>query len=874
MNKRTQAQKDQAPDASSRLQLPLTDEAETVFDSTRAVMMILDAEGHIVSVSQRFSDLMGYSTATLVGRAPPFYQIEPESLSWHQDMRRALDSVGVWHGQIQAQRKNGESLRARLHVCALLDAHGRSEHAVAMLDEVSSLTEMPSASIPDSAPSPELLQGLRRALAQNELVLFYQPKVNMRSGKVVGAEALLRWQHPDAGLLPPGAFLRQVEHHDLIVEIGDWVIRTALAQIAAWRRLDLNLHVSVNVAARHLQRADFVPSLKRSLAAQPDSPPEQLEIEILESAALENTRHVQRVMDACRELGVTFSLDDFGTGYASLAYLREITAEVLKIDRSFIKDLLEDSDDLILVEGVIGLARAFRRVVVAEGVETAEQGLMLMRLGCDIAQGYGIARPMPAAQLPDWVANYRPDPEWSMWADIPWEMEDFPLLVAKYDHISWVKRVLDSLANTMPLVPPEELNDHRKCRFAQWYYHQGKARFGNLPTFIELEQAHIEVHKLGAKVMQSLSEHRLDEAKALARELPVMRDAVLRNLDELQRCVVLDPTGQHNLREKPLRPGDAPAVQPLHAPHTLSSRKSRQPLVFIIDDTPTNIELLAAALSADYAIKFATSGAEALTLLEKPEKPDLILLDVMMPGMDGYQVCRHLKENPATRGIPVIFISAKSEVADQAHGFSLGAVDYITKPFELPVVLARVRTHINLKLRTDLLEAQALIDALTGIGNRRRFDEVLRLEWKRALRNIMPLSMLMLDVDHFKAYNDHYGHGAGDNCLLQIGLALRQAELRPGDFVARYGGEEFAVILPNCHAAGARAIGERIREEIESLQLPHAQSTSASVVTVSIGCATQRPARGGDIAGLLLAADQALYSAKQAGRNRLAEASS
>lgn len=729
-----------------------------------------------------------------------------------------------------------------------------------------------SADIVPASPSPQHVQRLAQALAQNELLLYYQPKVNMRTGKVVGVEALLRWQHPESGLLLPGVFLPQIENHDLIVDIGNWVIRQALAQIADWQRQHLNIHVSINIAARHLQRADFFETLQQCLAAEPGACPEQLEIEILESAALENTSHVQQVMDACRELGVSFSLDDFGTGYASLTYLRAIPAEVLKIDRSFVKDLLDDSDDLILVEGVISLAKAFRRVVVAEGVETAEHGLMLMRLGCDIAQGFGIARPMPAADIPAWTESYQAEPQWALWADIPWEMEDFPLLVAKYDHIGWVRRVIDTLEGDPLRLEHGELTDHHKCRFGHWYYHQGKARYGHLPAFIELEVIHAYVHKLGPEIVRLHRQGDQPQALTLAKELLEVRDNVLKHLDALQRSVVQDPSGQHNLREKPMRAGTDVQAAPLHASQIAVARKNRQPQVFIIDDTPTNIELLAGALSSHFAIKFATSGAKALELLEKPEKPDLILLDVMMPGMDGYEVCRRLKENPTTRAIPVIFITAKSEIGDQTRGFSCGAVDYIPKPFELPLVLARVRTHLNLKLRTDLLEAQASIDALTGIANRRRFDESLRTEWRRAARNIMPLSLLMFDVDHFKAYNDHYGHGAGDDCLRHIGEALVRAELRPGDFVARYGGEEFAVILPSCHSAGARAIAERIRGVIEGLQIQHEHSSCAPMVTVSIGCATQKPAQGGDVSGLFLAADTALYRAKQDGRNRVCTA--
>jgi diguanylate cyclase (GGDEF)-like protein/PAS domain S-box-containing protein len=841
-------------------------------DNVHAGIMIMDAGDRIVYVNRGVAEMTGYSPEAATVWPPQLFQSLQSTSEQHQAMLLALRGPGRWCGEVLAQRKSGQSFISQLDLHALTDDAGDLQHYVAIFSEANrELLQHAEKQLAAAAPSP-LLARLAQALTQDELVLYYQPKVNMRTGKVVGVEALLRWQHPESGLLLPGAFLPQAEHDDLIVDIGNWVIRQALAQIAAWHRLDIEINVSINIAARHLQRADFVGTLKQCLADQPDACPEFLEIEILESAALENTDHVQRVMEACREVGVSFSLDDFGTGYSSLAYLRAIPAEVLKIDRSFVKDLLDDSDDLILVEGVISLAKAFRREVVAEGVETAEHGLMLMRLGCDIAQGFGIARPMPAAEVPAWSASYQADPQWALWADIPWEMEDFPLLVAKYDHIGWVRRVIDFVGGGPLRLGQGELTDHHKCRFGHWYYHQGKARYGHLSAFIELEETHSYVHKLGPEIVRLHAQGDQTQALALAKELLDVRDNVLRHLDDLQRSVVLDPAGQHNLREKPMRLGSESLPSPLNISPAVVPRKSRQPFIYVIDDTPTNIELLAGALSPDFTIKFATNGAKALEFLAKTEKPDLILLDVMMPGMDGYEVCRHLKENPTTRGIPVIFITAKSEVADQARGFSLGAVDYIPKPFELPLVIARVRTHLNLKLRTDLLEAQASIDALTGIANRRRFDEALRTEWRRAARNIMPLSLLIFDVDHFKNYNDQYGHGAGDDCLRHIGEALQRAELRPGDFVARYGGEEFAVILPSCHSAGARAIAERIRGVIEGLQIRHEHSSCASVVTVSIGCATQKPAQGGDVSGLFLAADMALYRAKQEGRNRVCTA--
>jgi diguanylate cyclase (GGDEF)-like protein len=293
------------------------------------------------------------------------------------------------------------------------------------------------------------------------------------------------------------------------------------------------------------------------------------------------------------------------------------------------------------------------------------------------------------------------------------------------------------------------------------------------------------------------------------------------------------------------------------------------PLILIVDDTNTNIQILAQTLLQDYRVKFATSGQAALQLASGPEKPDLILLDVMMPEMDGYEVCRRLQDKPSTHNIPIIFVTAKSDIQDQEYGFNLGAVDYIIKPFEMPVVRARVRNHINLKRKTELLEKLALLDGLTNIPNRRRFDEVLRLEWKRAARNHASLSLLMIDVDHFKAFNDNYGHGAGDECLRRVAYSLNKALFRAGDVVARYGGEEFAVVLPKCNADNARNVAERIRATVETLNILHRYADAADHITVSIGYAALVPNQNGDPHALVEAADRSLFLAKQGGRNRV-----
>ncbi len=263
----------------------------------------------------------------------------------------------------------------------------------------------------------ESLERIRLALEQREFVLYYQPKVNMRTGEVIGAEALIRWQHPEKGLLAPAVFLPVIESHPLAAAIGEWVIETALTQMELWCAVGLDLPVSVNIGARQLQQSDFVDQLRAVLQTHPQVSPGRLELEVLETSALEDIGQVSQVIEACAQMGVTFALDDFGTGYSSLTYLRRLRVAMLKIDKSFVRDMLDDPDDLAILKGVIGLAAAFKRQVIAEGVETAAHGTLLLELGCDLAQGYGIARPMPAEQFPAWVANWQPDTAWSA---LPW----------------------------------------------------------------------------------------------------------------------------------------------------------------------------------------------------------------------------------------------------------------------------------------------------------------------------------------------------------------------------------------------------------------------------------------------------------------------
>jgi diguanylate cyclase (GGDEF)-like protein/PAS domain S-box-containing protein len=258
----------------------------------------------------------------------------------------------------------------------------------------------------------ESVERIRMALEHQEFVLHYQPKVNMRTGEVIGAEALIRWQHPERGLLAPLEFLPVIENHPLTIAVGEWVTNSALTQIEQWHRVGLDMRVSVNISARQLQQSDFLDRLKHTLANHPEVKSGYFELEVLETSALNDLAQISNVIEACAEIGVTFSLDDFGTGYSSLSYLKGLRVKTLKIDQSFVRNMLEDADDLAILQGVIGLAEAFRCQVIAEGVENIEQGALLLQLGCELAQGYGIARPMPAAELPAWASAWQPDAAW------------------------------------------------------------------------------------------------------------------------------------------------------------------------------------------------------------------------------------------------------------------------------------------------------------------------------------------------------------------------------------------------------------------------------------------------------------------------------
>ena len=382
--------------------------------------------------------------------------------------------------------------------------------------------------------SHKVIKRLEQALSEDEFELYYQPKLNMRTSEVVGMEALLRWRHPEKGLILPIDFLPIIEQHELIITLGDWVITSALEQLSAWQNQGKNWPVSVNIAAKHFHLPSFYRRLRDSLKQYANVEPNKFEIEILESAALWDIQHVQAAINNCKGLGVRFALDDFGTGYSSLGYLKRLPADRLKIDQSFVRDILDDKEDLALVQAIISLATTFEREVLAEGVETAEQGGLLMRLGCDVAQGDGIAKAMPAEAVMAWSEKFTPDARWNVWSETEWDLKVFPLLVAQYDIREWVNNVLNPIEDETLAAEKALLSDENRCRFGVWYHSDGLKQYGHLANFGAIDKLHRRLHSVGDQVIQLYKAHHKQEAKEKCAELREIKDGLLSILDELQ----------------------------------------------------------------------------------------------------------------------------------------------------------------------------------------------------------------------------------------------------------------------------------------------------------------------------------------------------
>ena len=298
---------------------------------------------------------------------------------------------------------------------------------------------------------------------------------------------------------------------------------------------------------------------------------------------------------------------------------------------------------------------------------------------------------------------------------------------------------------------------------------------------------------------------------------------------------------------------------------TLMNVPATRARLLVVDDQPINIQVMNQIFAEQYQVFMATSGQQALDFCHRTP-PDLVLLDIVMPGMDGYEVCTALKAAPDTCDIPVIFVTAHTDATQETRGLEVGAVDFISKPVNPAVVRARVKTQLILKCQSDLMRRLVFLDGLTGVFNRRYFDQQLATEMARALRAQKPLALIMLDVDFFKRFNDHYGHQAGDDCLRQVAQTLKASLRRPADLVARYGGEEFACVLPETEFEQAMTMARELEADVRQKAIAHSHSDVAPVITVSLGVAGFTASARGDATALLALADAQLYLAKASGR--------
>ena len=375
------------------------------------------------------------------------------------------------------------------------------------------------------------LERLREALENDEFVLHYQPKVDLVTGDVIGAEALIRWQHPERGLLPPVDFLLYMNGSDLEIPVGEWVIDTVLKQIEAWHAIGLTTTASANITAAHLLHPGFSEHLQQALERHPNVAPENLELEILETAALADLDQAVKVVTSCRQLGVRFALDDFGTGYSSLTYFRSLPVDILKIDQSFVREMLDDPDDLGIVETVLQLARAFNRPVIAEGVETLDLGAVLINLGCRYAQGYGIARPMPAEKFPGWVDEWCNEAAWRNINSHPTSRQTLTLLVATQSYRNWIDNIDAHLAH-----PEDEslvIPDGHHCKFWHWYLGSGTVRYGEFPGFQAIAQLHEQAHLVVVEMILLARDGRGQAARERLPELHETRDSVVKLIEVL-----------------------------------------------------------------------------------------------------------------------------------------------------------------------------------------------------------------------------------------------------------------------------------------------------------------------------------------------------
>tara|TARA_R110002073_G_scaffold5521_5_gene33977 strand:+ start:12480 stop:15800 length:3321 start_codon:yes stop_codon:yes gene_type:complete len=375
------------------------------------------------------------------------------------------------------------------------------------------------------------LQEIKDALANKQFSLFYQPKVSMDTGHIYGVEALIRWNKPNVGLVPPLEFLPIIEGTNVDIQLGEWVINNALEQAEDWLKLGLDLELSINISPHHLLSDVFFPQLEAALVKHPSINIERLQIEILESVVISDVTKVAEVMTRCKNtLGINFSLDDFGTGYSTLSHLRNLPANTIKIDQSFVRNILQDNGDYSIIDGVIGLANSFGRNIIAEGVETDEHGLMLLLMGCKDAQGFGIAKPMAAEDIPEWIARYTGNPNWIKCGSSELSVKETSLSLFRLSTNYWFNAFKKGLLTNGKEIPDWALKTHKHCQCGEWIKRAKQKKLFNKDWLLQLEVNHEKIHLQANQLYNYALVEPLSEPQLAIKELEKDMDDMVKHL--------------------------------------------------------------------------------------------------------------------------------------------------------------------------------------------------------------------------------------------------------------------------------------------------------------------------------------------------------
>jgi diguanylate cyclase (GGDEF)-like protein len=648
---------------------------------------------------------------------------------------------------------------------------------------------------------------LCKALERKEFILYYQPQVDLMTGKVIGMEALIRWQHPRLGLVPPDTFISLAEETKLIDDIGEWVLKAACEQHKIWQSAGFTqVQIGVNLSPCQLQNKNLIDKIIKILQ-DTNTQPDNLILEITESAVMKDIESAIKILTQLKNEGISIALDDFGTGYSSLSVLKNFPVDILKIDKSFVKDLMNDSCNAGLCQGIITLGKALNLTVLAEGIETEAQWSFLRSVNCDLAQGYWFCKPLPSERVIGFLLE---NIQISMSNNYQFKIEDL------------LENKPNSLVNSLDQHSFPKLDEGEQKLYCQ------------IQEYVQLKEE-LQKQATRQKLVMDIA-HKIRESLKLSDILNTTVTEVchLINADRVFLFRFNEEWQGEIVIESVVDPELSILGEWIDEPcfRTQYVKYYRQGRVRAINDiTKAGIAECHLKLLQHYQVK-----------------SNLVLPVVYQEKLWGLMIAHQCRE---IRYWQESEINLLSQIATQAA-----------------IAIHQGEIYEQLTQANLELEKLSSLDGLTQIPNRHRFDIYLQQEWKRGIRSKEELSLILCDVDHFKWYNDTYGHQAGDLCLQKVAKAISNTVQRPADLVARYGGEEFVIILPNTHEKGALHIAETIRSQVKELAIPHEKS-SHQVVTLSLGVATLTPNPSITSEVLIQSADQALYQAKAQGRDQV-----